>query len=60
MANFSISLDRANAVAREILRLGVDPSAVSVSAVSDNQPVGGPAMPNSAAANRRAEILFEN
>jgi len=60
MANFSISLDRANAVAREILRLGVDPAAVRVSAVSDTEPVTEEAMPSGEAGNRRAEILIEN
>ena len=60
MANFAISLDRANAVAREILRLGVDPSAVRVSAVSDSQPVYYEVMPAGEAGNRRTDILIEN
>jgi outer membrane protein OmpA-like peptidoglycan-associated protein len=59
VANFSISLDRANAVAREIMRLGVDPSAVQVRAVSDAQPAYDPYGPASAATNRRADILIE-
>ena len=60
MANFSISLDRANAVAREIMRLGVDPSAVQVRAVSDAQPAYYESGPGSGASNRRADILIEN
>jgi len=60
MANFAISLDRANAVAREILRLGVDPSAVRVSAVSDSQPAYYEVMPAGEAGNRRTDILIEN
>ena len=60
MANFAISLDRANAVAREILRLGVDPLAVRVSAVSDSQPVYYEVMPAGEAGNRRTDILIEN
>lgn len=60
MANFAISLDRANAVAREIVRLGVDPSLVRVSAVSDTQPVYYEVMPSGEAGNRRVEILIEN
>jgi outer membrane protein OmpA-like peptidoglycan-associated protein len=59
MANFSISLDRANAVAREIMRLGVDPSAVRVRAVSDAQPAYYSSGPASGAENRRADILIE-
>jgi outer membrane protein OmpA-like peptidoglycan-associated protein len=59
MSNFSISLDRANAVAREIMRLGVDPSAVRVKAVSDAQPAYYPSGAASGAESRRADILIE-
>lgn len=57
VANFSISLDRANAVAREIMRLGVNPAAVRVRAMSDAQQ--GYGRSTSAAASRRADILIE-
>lgn len=60
MVNFAISLDRANAVAREIIRLGVDPSAVHVVAMSDSQPVYEEVMPAGEAGNRRVDILIEN
>lgn len=60
MVNFKVSLDRANAVARELRRRGVNPSTVTVEAVSDTQPVFIEVMPAGEAGNRRVEILIEN
>jgi outer membrane protein OmpA-like peptidoglycan-associated protein len=60
LANFRVSYDRARAVARELIRLGVDPSRIVVSAVSDHQPAFIEVMPAGEAGNRRAEIIFAN
>lgn len=60
LANFRVSYDRAKAVAQELIRLGVDPSRVVVSAVSDHQPAFIEVMPAGEAGNRRAEIIFAN
>lgn len=59
MANFQISLDRANAVARELRRAGVDPALITVQAVSDSQPAYFEVMPAGEAANRRVVILVD-
>ncbi len=59
MANFNVSLDRANAVARELIRLGAKPDAVIVDAASDSRPVALEVMPSGEAKNRRAEIFLE-
>jgi outer membrane protein OmpA-like peptidoglycan-associated protein len=58
MANFNISLDRAITVSNELIRLGVDPSAVRYEAVSDADPVYYESMPEGEAGNRRAEIFL--
>jgi outer membrane protein OmpA-like peptidoglycan-associated protein len=60
LANFRVSYDRANAVARELRRLGVAATAIRVSAVSDSQPAFLEVMPAGEAGNRRADILIEN
>ena len=60
LANFRVSLDRANAVARELTRRGVDPAAITVDAVSDSQPAFIEVMPAGEAANRRVTILIVN
>ncbi|MEE8445832.1 MAG: OmpA family protein [Alphaproteobacteria bacterium] len=60
LANFRVSLDRANAVARELIRRGVNPDAISVDAVSDTQPAFIEVMPAGEAANRRVTILIVN
>jgi outer membrane protein OmpA-like peptidoglycan-associated protein len=59
LANFRVSADRANAVARELVRLGVDPSLISVLAVSESQPLYNERVPAGEAGNRRAEIFLE-
>ena len=59
MANFNISVDRAQAVADELMRLGVAPSALTIDAVGDSQPRFGEAMPAGQAGNRRVEIYLE-
>lgn len=59
LVNFNVSVDRANAVARELIRLGAKPEAVRVDAVSDTQPVFFEVMPSGEAGNRRTEIFLE-
>jgi outer membrane protein OmpA-like peptidoglycan-associated protein len=58
-ANFNVSVDRANAVAGELARLGVDPSRLVVEAVADSQPRYHESMPNGESENRRVEIYLE-
>jgi len=58
MANFNVSLDRANAVARELMRQGVKASVVRVEAKSDSDPVFYEYMPAGEAENRRTEIFL--
>jgi outer membrane protein OmpA-like peptidoglycan-associated protein len=59
LANFKVSVDRAQAVAAEFLRLGVPPAALIVDAVGDAQPRFLEAMPAGEAGNRRVEIILE-
>ncbi len=58
-ANFNVSIDRANAVARELTRLGVEPSRLLVEAVGDSQPRYHESMPSGESENRRVEIFLE-
>ncbi|MFQ5958841.1 MAG: OmpA family protein [Alphaproteobacteria bacterium] len=59
MAKFDVSLRRARVVADALIGLGVKPEAVSISAMSDNDPVYYESMPSGEAGNRRAEIFLE-
>ncbi|MBT5458236.1 MAG: OmpA family protein, partial [Rhodospirillaceae bacterium] len=45
LANFQVSYDRAKAVADQLIRLGVDPSAIVVNAMSDQVPAFFEVMP---------------
>ena len=58
LANFGVSLDRANAVARELMRHGIDANVVRVEAKSDADPVFYEYMPAGEAENRRVEIFL--
>jgi outer membrane protein OmpA-like peptidoglycan-associated protein len=60
LANFSISYERARAVAAVLERLGVPPEVIVVTAMSDQEPSFFEVMPAGEAGNRRAEIFFEN
>lgn len=60
MANYTISLKRANTVARALLVRGVPPSAIIIEAVGDSAPVYAENAPRADAYNRRVEILFED
>jgi outer membrane protein OmpA-like peptidoglycan-associated protein len=59
LANFNLSLDRANAVARVLMRLGVKPSELIISAEGDSAPVAAVAGVSGRAANERADIYLE-
>ena len=59
MANFAMSLDRANAVAAELARLGVSPELVDVRALSDARALYLEVMPAGESGNRRVEIFLE-
>lgn len=59
MANFDMSMDRANAVAAELMRRGVAPADLVIEAVGDRAPVYYESMPAGEAGNRRAEIFLE-
>jgi outer membrane protein OmpA-like peptidoglycan-associated protein len=60
LANFSISYERARAVAAVLERMGVPPEAIVMTAMSDQEPNFFEVMPAGEAGNRRAEIFFEN
>ena len=59
MVNFNISLRRADTVARELIKLGVKPANVFVSARSDSEPIYFESMPAGQAGNQRAEIFID-
>lgn len=58
LANFRISMARANRVANELIARGVAPEKVVVEAVADDDPRYAETMPTGEAGNRRAEIYF--
>lgn len=60
LVNFNVSLNRANAVARELVRQGVPSESVFVAAMSDSQPLYYEVMPAGDAGNQRVEIHFVN
>lgn len=60
MANFKISIDRADRVAGELVRLGLKKQNIEVAAVSDRQPIYYEFMPSGEAGNRRTEIFLVN
>jgi outer membrane protein OmpA-like peptidoglycan-associated protein len=57
---FNKSQDRANAVAKEVIREGVPANRVLVEAVGDSQPVYYESMPKGEDGNRRAEIYLQS
>ena len=59
LVNFWISMDRAQAVARALMRAGVAPNAIVVEARSDGEPMFFESMPAGEAQNRRAEVYLE-
>ena len=58
IANFNLSLDRANAVARALMRLGAKPSEVMVTAEGEGAPPIAIAGLSGAAADQRAEVFL--
>ncbi len=59
MVNYRISADRADAVARELMRMGVPAQDIFVGASSDTDPIYYEFMPSGEAGNRRAEIFID-
>jgi outer membrane protein OmpA-like peptidoglycan-associated protein len=59
MVNYSVSVARANAVARELVRLGARPENVFAGAVADADPRYYEVMPTGEAGNRRAEVYID-
>ena len=57
--NYGISVERAGAVAQELVDLGVPSQMIVVSAMADEQPVYQEIMPSGEAGNRRAEIYID-
>jgi outer membrane protein OmpA-like peptidoglycan-associated protein len=60
LANFEMSLKRANAVAAALVALGLSQDEVRAEARGDNQPVYHEFMTTGEAGNRRVEIFLEN
>ena len=60
MLNFNVSIDRADAVARELIRLGIKKEELVIDAISDTQPKYFEFMPTGEAGNRRAEIYLKS
>lgn len=58
IANFDVSVRRAEAVARALRKAGVPARAIFVGAVSDNEPVYREVMPEGEAYNRRTEVFL--
>ena len=56
IANLNVSIDRANVVARELIRLGVRPENIQIDALSDSDPAVFEVMPAGESGNRRVEI----
>jgi outer membrane protein OmpA-like peptidoglycan-associated protein len=59
MADFGLSLDRANAVAQELMKNGIAAERLKVEAVGDAEPLVIAGSAAAEAANRRAEIFIE-
>ena len=60
MANFHISVARADKVFSELVRLGVSRDKIVITAVSDAEPIFYEFMPSGEAGNRRAEVYLVN
>lgn len=60
VANFDMSMARAESVTEELVALGVPAEAVQTEAVGDAEPVYHEFMPSGEAGNRRVEIFLEN
>jgi len=60
MVNYSVSVDRAERIAKELRAMGMAPEMIIVDARADNMPLYYEIMPSGEAGNRRAEIYFQN
>jgi flagellar motor protein MotB len=60
MANFQVSVARADRVVSELVRLGVKKEDIQIAAVSDAEPVYYEFMPSGEAGNRRTEVYLTN
>lgn len=60
LANFNVSLKRANVVAQALLEMGLPAEQLIVDAVGDTEPLYSEAMPSGEQGNRRAEIYLES
>ncbi len=58
LVNFRISIDRAQSVAAELVRLGARPEVIFAEARGDSEPIFFEAMPEGEAENRRAEVFL--
>jgi outer membrane protein OmpA-like peptidoglycan-associated protein len=58
VANLTVSMDRAAAVARVLERYGVPADRIEITALSDNDPVARETGPAGEAANRRADVFL--
>ena len=58
MANFKISVDRADKVAAALMRLGISKKDIQIAAVSDADPAYYEFMPSGEAGNRRTEVYL--
>lgn len=59
IAEFNLSLDRANAVAQELMRNGISSERMSVQAMGDAEPLVIAGSAAAEAPNRRAEVFVE-
>ena len=59
LANFRVSLNRANAVAAALMAKGLPADRLFVGAVSDNEPLYYEVMPAGESGNQRAEIFLD-
>jgi len=60
MVNYKVSVDRAEIIGKQLMRLGIASADVYVDARSDTMPLYYESMPSGEAGNRRAEIYLEN
>ena len=60
MANFQISVARADMVYGELVRLGIKSESIVIAAVSDHEPLYYEFMPSGESGNRRTEVYLVN
>lgn len=58
LVNYDISMKRASKIKDELVRNGLSPQIISLSAVSDTEPIQNEVMPMSESVNRRSEIYI--